>query len=873
MKFTTISLLLGIGILGVVPLSAQRAVAGPEVKAEEFNGDLRDLPEVRPVVGRMPRSVMNRRRPSRPLNANVTEPLAQALQLAPMPSPLANFAGLNNNDNTDFEFFPSDVNGDVGPNHYIQATNSMFAIYSKSGTLLKKFSENQLFASTGSNVCATSGQGDPVALYDRLNDRWLVSFFAFGFDSNGFDISPYFECIAVSKTGDPVGGGWWLYRFRMDPGGANLPPVGVFADYPKFGIWPDGCLYMSANEFDDTQSTTPFVGTLAVSFNRNELEAGVASPHWGIVYLSNPNDPFTMIPSNFLGGSSSLPPAGTPNYFVSQGGAPPFSWEVRKFTPASTCGGGGTLSGPTLVSELQFRNPPNDTNLIPQPGTKTLIDSLDDRIMQKVQYRNINGAESLWVVHVAQTSASSTVFPHWAQINVTGGKISTAPVQEQFYTPDTKLYRWTPSLAVDQSGNMAMGYTTSNGSVPNFPSIAYAGRLATDPLNTLPQNETVMIAGGGSQTTVDSNGDPTQRWGDYSSMSMDPTDDCTFWYTNMYYINQSDGANGNWSTRIGSFKFPGCGQSQPTTGTPAVVSLTPATGTTTQASYSAVFTNTAGYQNFQILDILVNNVLDGRQACYIAIQPTGATTANVFLVDDAGDAGGPYRTMQIPSSSIVSNNQCSVQAAGSSILGNGNQLTLNLTITFGSTFAGYKVFYVSAGDKSGANTGWQALGTWGVPTPQFTGPGVGFPGVNPGRSASTNSPVTYAFSFTDTLGVADIAVANVLINTAIDGRRGCYLAFVNTVLPGEAGPRLNLVDDAGDAGGPFQSLVLSSLGGSIGNSQCTVSGSVSSSGNTLTLTLNIALNHSFAGNQIVFMATRSNTLSSGWQSVGSITVP
>jgi hypothetical protein len=343
----------------------------------------------------------------------------------------------------------------------------------------------------------------------------------------------------------------------------------------------------------------------------------------------------------------------------------------------------------------------------------------------------------------------------------------------------------------------------------------------------------------------------------------------------MYYVNQSDGVTGNWSTRIGSFKFPSCGQGQPppTTGTPGVVSLSPATGVIGQTTYAFVFSNTAGYQNFQVLDILINNVLDGRQACYIAVQPTGANAANVMLVDDAGDAGGPYRTLQIPGTGSVSNSQCAVQAAGSSVTGLGTQLTLNLTIGFGSGFAGYKVFYLSAADKSGANSGWQPMGTWGVPVPQFTGPGVGFPALTPGRTAGTNSAVNYTFTFTDTLGATDIAVANVLINSAIDGRHACYLALVNSVRPGEAGPRLNLVDDAGDAGGPFQSIVLPSLGGTISNSQCTVAGTVTSAGNTMTLTLTISLNHSFAGNQVIYMATRSNTVSSGWQPVGSVTVP
>jgi hypothetical protein len=147
--------------------------------------------------------------------------------------------------------------------------------------------------------------------------------------------------------------------------------------------------------------------------------------------------------------------------------------------------------------------------------------------------------------------------PQWAQLNVTGGVIATTPVQQQIYAPDATLYRWMGSLAVDNQGNMALGYSTSNGTAPNFPSIAYSGRLAGDPLNTLPQTEVFLVAGAGSQDNI-CGGAPCERWGDYTAMSVDPVDDCTFWYTNEYYSSQANGNIGNWQTRIGSFKFPSC---------------------------------------------------------------------------------------------------------------------------------------------------------------------------------------------------------------------------------------------------------------------------------------------------------------------------
>jgi hypothetical protein len=195
--------------------------------------------------------------------------------------------------------------------------------------------------------------------------------------------------------------------------------------------------------------------------------------------------------------------------------------------------------------------------------------------MQKVQYRKVGASESLWVVHNVQNSPPSvTVRPQWAQLDVTGQSIATTPVQQQIYAPDTTLHRWMGSVAADVQGNMALGYSTSGSAVPNFPSIAYSGRLVSDPPNTLPQTETQLVAGGGSQTNT-CGGSPCDRWGDYTAMSVDPADDCTFWYTNQYYSSQTNGTNGNWQTRIGSFKFPGCtAGSAPTVTTGAAGGIT-----------------------------------------------------------------------------------------------------------------------------------------------------------------------------------------------------------------------------------------------------------------------------------------------------------
>jgi len=290
----------------------------------------------------------------------------------------------------------------------------------------------------------------------------------------------------------------------------------------------------------------------------------------------------------------------------------------------------------------------------------------------------------------------------------------------------------------------------------------------------------------------------------------------------------------------------------------------PASGSGTSQTFTFTFTHSSGFQNLQVVDVLINNALDGRRACYLAFVPSGANTGSVFLVDDAGDAGGPYQGLVLPGGGSISNGQCTINGASSSVSGSGNNLTLTLALTFNGSFTGNKIFYLSAQDKSANNSGWQALGTWSVPGAQASGPAVG--GVNPARG--TGVPQTYTFTFTDTNGWQDISVANILINSAIDGRRACYLAIVT------ATSSVLLVDDAGDAAGPYSGFTLPGTG-TARNSQCTVGGagaSISGSGNTLTVSLPITFAHAFAGNQVLFLAARSNAKNSDWQAVGSVTV-
>src|SRR6267378_3941457 len=238
-----------------------------------------------------------------------------------------------------------------------------------------------------------------------------------------------------------------------------------------------------------------------------------------------------------------------------------YAWEVYTFHPDYSVPGNSTFVGPIYVSQAPYFTAASS---VPEPsGNNT--DTLADRAMMQNQYRNIGGVESLWVNHTTGTQSSSTPTSiQWAQINITGGNVTTTPVQEQIFNNGLDgMNRFMGSLAVDHIGNMALGYTASSATIA--PDIRYVGRLATDPLNSLPQTEVTMLPSVTRSVQFGNcGGVACIRWGDYSAMTVDPVDDCTFWYTNMYYRAQGL----NWVTRIGSFKFPTCSASPAPTPTP-----------------------------------------------------------------------------------------------------------------------------------------------------------------------------------------------------------------------------------------------------------------------------------------------------------------
>lgn len=451
-------------------------------------------------------------------------------RFAPTQTLVADFDGISATG-----FVPPDTVGAVGPRHYIQMVNSAFAIYDKQGNLLAGPSAiNSLWSGFG-GPCQTQNHGDPIVRYDHLADRWLISQFAVP----GNDLH---ECIAISRTGDPVNGGWFLYAFpTVDTGNGNP----VFPDYPKIGVWPDG-YYMG------TQRGFPNAGLDIWVFERDKMLNGQPAQ---VVQFAVSAPSLFLMPSDLDGPA---PPPGTPNFFARQvdgerfGGGDRieiFAFGVDWNNPAAS----------TLTQLASLPTAPFDSVLctadllgacVPQPGVAQRLETLTAWPMWRLQYRNFSSHEALVFNHTIDVDRRDHAGIRWYELRrPPGGNWTIA--QQGDYAPDD-VHRWMGSVAMNRNGTMALGYSVSSNQV--FPGIRYASRLAGDPPGTMAQGEVTLVNGAGAQTT------DFRRWGNYSSMDVDPVDDCTFWYTTMYYDTTSAAG---WKTRISAFKHPDCDQPPP----------------------------------------------------------------------------------------------------------------------------------------------------------------------------------------------------------------------------------------------------------------------------------------------------------------------
>ena len=472
--------------------------------------------------------------PGRPLpvgntNPSVIDPLVDRSVSSPSALALPKAGTIGTGVDPSFAVAPPDTTGDVGPNHYVQWVNLRYAIYT-----LTRDAQNQItgynlvagFPKNGNVVwsgfggtCQTNNVGDPIVQYDQLADRWILTQFA-------VSSTPFTQCVAVSTGPDPTGS-----YFRYSYSYAN-----DFNDYPKLGVWNDA-YYITYNMF---RNGNTFRGNRVCAFERAQMLVGAVARQ---ICAQTNNQNASLVPSDLEG--TTLPPAGTPNLLLSI-----TTNSVRFWRFAVNWGAGtGSLTGPTTIAGVAaFSRACGGGACIPQPGTTQVLDSLADRLMYRLSYRNLPTREALVINHSVATGGVSGI--RWYELTNAAGQTmasATPVIRQQGTFAPAGAYRWMGSAAIDQTGGIAVGYNISN-STTIKPSIRYAYRGPLDPLGTI-GNETSVVVGPGVQTPN------LARWGDYSTMSVDPVDGCQMVFTGEYIP-----ANGNfnWTTFIHSFKLSTC---------------------------------------------------------------------------------------------------------------------------------------------------------------------------------------------------------------------------------------------------------------------------------------------------------------------------
>ncbi len=454
-----------------------------------------------------------------------------------IPAPSVSFDGLSNLSGV----APPDPVGDIGPQHFVAMSNLSFAVYDRSGNVLfGPAANNTLFSGFGGD-CETDNAGDPIVLYDQFHDRWILS--QFTSPNSG---PPFYNCVAISTSPDPTGS---YYRWAISTGNA-------FPDYPKYGIWSDA-IYISTREFTNNS----FTGIGAYALKIDEFIAG--NPAARVVSFVVPpgsaafNTGDGLLPADIDG--NTLPPAGSPEYFVGSmddggpKGAPQDALTLWKFvadfdTPANSS---FTLTDtlPIAAYDTIFDDC-SGRDCIPQKDTSNGLDiqSYRQRPLFRLAYRNFGSHESLVTNQsVEAASGPSIAGIRWWEIR----SPNSTPIiyQEGTFAPGLTdgIHRWMGSAAMDAEGNIGLAYSASSDSI--YPGLRYTGRLKSDPLGQMPQGEGIIVEGTGSQTGPN-------RWGDYSSLNIDPIDDCTFWFVSEYVPVTS---SRDWQLRIGAFKFNECG--------------------------------------------------------------------------------------------------------------------------------------------------------------------------------------------------------------------------------------------------------------------------------------------------------------------------
>jgi hypothetical protein len=475
--------------------------------------------------------------------------LQAALPAPSIPSTQQNFEGLRNEDNFNifgFRVNPPDPNGEVGPNNYVEMVNLVFGVYDKAGNLLLGPVDTGTLWSGFAIPDCTDPSGDPVVMYDQFNDRWILT----QFTTRGPE---YWNCVAISTTGDPTGS---YYRYAFSTG-VNFP------DYPKYGNWTDSFV-ITTREFGPT--TEYGIGVYALE--KNKMLDG--EPARDVSFFVDGNNPDLLplvgdglLPADVDGKQKPRSDATIPIVGTQDDGGPYGAtfdalnvWDLSvkwRSTPVASL----TLNTqlPTAPFDSIFPCAPTSRDCLPQPGIPVNdprdldILSYRQRPTFRLAYRNFKTYETM-VTNQSVEALPGVAGVRWYEIRRVGSTYSL--YQQATFAPVDGVHRWMGSIAMDKNGDIGLGYSVVNGTSV-YPGIRYTGRLAGDPLGQMTLGEGTIMNGTGVQTTTNS------RWGDYTDMTVDPVDDCTFWYVNEYYLTSGTPADGRpWHTRIASFKLPGC---------------------------------------------------------------------------------------------------------------------------------------------------------------------------------------------------------------------------------------------------------------------------------------------------------------------------
>ncbi|MCG9714725.1 carboxypeptidase regulatory-like domain-containing protein [Shewanella insulae] len=460
-----------------------------------------------------------------------------------MPAPELNFDGLTRSGFNEASM--PDAAGDVGRDHYMQVVNMAFAIWDKEGNLLVDRTPTTEFWKRLGGVCgdpnanpapanswdSSTTEREPIVLYDQLADRWVVTQTAYvsGKESR--------QCFAVSKTSDPTAD-WHLYEFELSGD--------KWHEGAQLAVWNDG-YYLSAKQHNKSDNSD--AGTAAVVFERDKMLYGVDAR---FVYF-DAEQTSNLLPTDLDG--KRAPAAGTPNYFL--------SLQDDKFH--------GSAQDEIQVWALKtdWDNPQNsqfgqvaalatapfDINeacgltCIEQDSwggdSYNALQAYQEQLMYRAAFRQFDDHQSLVVNHTVDVGEQHFGV-RWYEIRDLGADATI--YQQGSYAPDAN-HRWLASMAMDASGNIGLGYAISGEEL--LPSVRYTGRLNGDPLGQITQSEQVLINAEAAQVSSFDG-----YYGKRSMMTIDPTDDCSFWYTQEYGADRD--FESMWATRIGKFSFPSC---------------------------------------------------------------------------------------------------------------------------------------------------------------------------------------------------------------------------------------------------------------------------------------------------------------------------